>query len=284
MTNSLVYTREALVDAIRNVGIGEGDVVSLQVSLGRLGIPAGVAPEYETLSNFVIDAFLEVMGATGTLVVPTYTYSIGRGDVFEVETTPSAIGAFPEVFRKRRNAVRSRDPMLSSSGIGPASQAVLRSISRSCYGEGCTFHRLREANAKICTLGIGLYWATFRHHIEEMAGVPFRFVKTFRGVVREKGEESTEEWRYFAAPYVPNCEPNGLPLEQRARADGLVAISSVGRGEIMAIDAREYFRFGLDELKKNPWLTAKGPPAPPEVIFRDEPQWNEAQIESSSGR
>lgn len=267
------YTRDDLLRAIESVGIRAGDTVSLQVSLGRLGMPLGVERNYAALSNFTIDAFLEALGSEGTLVVPTYTYSIGRGTVFEVETTPSSIGEFPEVFRCRRGVVRSRDPMMSSAALGPKSTEILRNISRSCYGEGSSFHRLRDADAKICTLGISLYWATFRHHIEEAANVPFRFSKQFTGVIREQGVDALETWSYFAAPLVECCQPNGIPLERRAREAGLVGVAPVGRSEIMVIGAREYFEFGFGELQKNPWLTAKGPPAAPGVIFKDEPQW-----------
>ena len=252
------YTKTELIDAIGRTGIGAGDTVSLQVSLGRLGLPEG-ASNYADASNLVIDAFLEVLGPTGTLIVPTYSYSIGRGEVFDVETTPSSIGEFTELFRARPGAIRSRDPMLSSAGIGPLAEEVLRRISNSCYGKGSTFHRLRDVRAKICTLGISLYWATFRHHIEEIADVPFRFKKRFIGWVREKGVMREETWTYFAAPLVENCEPMGLPLEKKARAAGLVAVEPVGRGELMCIGAREFFDFGCDELRKDPWLTAKGP-------------------------
>lgn len=275
------YTRDDLLQAIAGAGIRTGDTVSLQVSLGRLGLPFGVERNYAALSNFAIDAFLEVLGREGTLIVPTYTYSVGRGTVFEVETTPSSIGEFPEVFRRRPGVVRSRDPMMSSAGIGPKSSDVLRNISYSCYGEGSAFHQLRNVDAKICTLGISLYWATFRHHIEEIARVPFRFPKQFTGLVRERGIDAQETWSYFAAPLVECCEPVGLPLERRAREAGLVRVTSVGRGEIMAIGAREYFDFGIKELRKNPWLTAKGPPAAPDIIFKDEPQWIAAHDKAS---
>jgi aminoglycoside 3-N-acetyltransferase len=267
------YTRDDLLRAIDGVGVRPGDTVSLQVSLGRLGLPSGVQRDYAALSNFVIDTVLEVLGPQGTLLVPTYTYSIGRGEVFEVETTPSSIGEFSEVFRRRKDVIRSRDPMMSSAATGPKAADLLRHLSRSCYGEGSAFHRLREVNAKICTLGISLYWATFRHHIEEAANVPFRFPKQFIGIVREHGTSTLETWSYFAAPMVECCQPNGLPLERRAREKGLVGIAQVGRGEIMAIDAEKYFEFGLAEMRANPWLTAKGPAAAAEVIFRDEPQW-----------
>jgi aminopeptidase-like protein/aminoglycoside N3'-acetyltransferase len=254
------YTREELVAAIRAVGVTAGDVVSLQVSLGRLGLPHDTPPHYVAISNLVVDAILGVIGPTGTLIVPTYTYSIGRGETYVVEETPSAIGDFTEIFRRRSGVVRSRDPMLSAAGIGPKAHEILRTISRSCYGTDSAFHRLREVDAKICTLGISLYWATFRHHIEEMANVPFRFRKAFHGAIREEGVAAEETWIYFAAPLQDCCAPVGLPLEQTMRAAGLVKVAPVGRGELMVINARAYFDHGLAELGKAPWLTAKGPP------------------------
>jgi aminoglycoside 3-N-acetyltransferase len=253
------YTRDDLLSAIRRAGIVAGDVVSLQVSLGRLGMPEGTTTMHG-ISSLVFSAFFEVLGDRGTLIVPTYTYSIGRGEPFEVENTPSSIGEFTEIFRRLPDVIRSRDPMLSSAGIGPKAGRILRDISRSCYGEGSTFAHIREVNAKICTLGIGLHWATFRHHIEEAAGVPFRFKKKFVGLIREGGVESWESWIYFASHLQEICEPNGVPLEKKAREAGLVNVERVGRGELMCIDAQTYFEYGLCELRNNPWLTAKGPP------------------------
>jgi aminoglycoside N3'-acetyltransferase len=52
------YTQAELIQAIRNVGIQEGDVVSLQVSLGRLGYMRE-GRDIKNLSQLVIEAFLQ---------------------------------------------------------------------------------------------------------------------------------------------------------------------------------------------------------------------------------
>jgi aminoglycoside 3-N-acetyltransferase len=253
------YSRDQLASSIREVGIQAGDTVSLQVSLGRLGMPDGPS-NYEGIADLVIDTFFDVLGPAGTLVVPAYTYSLGRGLVFDVESTPSAIGQFPDIFRRRKDVLRSRDPMLSTAAKGPGAADIVRNLPQSCYGVGSVFERLRRFNAKICTLGIGLHWATFRHHIEEMAGVPFRFCKPFRGVVREQGVDSEEVWMYFAAPRgVEACLPDGRRLEKILRSLGVLRIAKIGRSEVMAIGAREYFDYGLERLREDNWLTAKGP-------------------------
>lgn len=241
--------------------------MSLQVSIGRLG-PSEEIATFPELAGLVADAFLDVVGGSGTLIVPTYTYSIGRGETYEVEATPSAIGEFTELFRKRPNTLRSRDPMLSNSGIGPRAEAILRDISRSCCGEGSVFHNLRKQSAKICTLGLGLYYATFVQHIEEMSSVPFRFHKSFRGIVVERGARSEETWTYYAAPYLDNCAPDPLALEKLARGAGIVRTAEVGRGQLLCADANTYFDFGSSEFKRDPWLTAKGPPCGKELMLQ----------------
>ena len=261
------YTRASLAEAIRAVGIGDGDTVSLQVSIGRLGLPEGLS-SYPEIAALVVDVFRAVIGEAGTLIVPTYTYSIGRGEIFEVETTPSAIGEFTEFFRTRPNTIRSRDPMLSNAGAGPKAETILRDISHSCCGIGSAFDNLRKHRAKICTLGLGLYYATFLQHIEEMSSVPFRLHKNFTGVVVEHGTPSTETWTYFAAPYLDNCTPDPMAMERRARDAGSVRVAGVGRAQLMCVDADTYFDFGSSELKRNSWLTAKGPPCDPELVRR----------------
>lgn len=278
------YAREDLLKGIEAIGIHLGDVVSLQVSLGRLGLPQAVERNYSALSNFVIDAFLEVLGANGTLLVPTYTFSLAYAQVYEVESTPSWIGEFPEVFRSRTNSIRSRDPEMSWSAIGPDAQLILRNISNQCFGTGSVFDNLVKANGLICTLGLGMWWASFCHYIERMANVPFRFDKRFRGVVREHGREREEEWIRFVAPRVSNCEQNAIALEKKASERSLIRVAPIGRGEIHGVRAREYLAFGLGQLRENPWLTAKGPPAAPEIIFRNEPQWWTASSAVSRSR
>jgi aminopeptidase-like protein/aminoglycoside N3'-acetyltransferase len=259
MSSSWHYNKKMMVDTLYSIGIQKGDIISLQVSLGRLGF-VEEGKTIDVAAKVLIDAFLEVLSKKGTLLVPTYTYSIGKGEIFDVQNTPSAIGEFTEIFRNQPNVFRSADPMLSTAGIGPQAKELLTDLSHSCYGEGSLFHKLQLAGAKICTLGVSLYYATFRHHIEEFAKVPFRFKKLFTGFVKNRDLIRHEAWEYFAAILIDNCAPFGLPLEKLAHKAGLVKVASIGRGEIMIIEAQEYYEFGLKEFQKNPWLTAKGPP------------------------
>lgn len=252
------YNKNTLVNAFESVGIKEGDTVFSHVSLGRLGFPEEGRAEKDACS-VLYEAFREVLGPSGTLLVPTYTYSLGRQELFDLDKSPSTIGPFTEFFRCQSGVIRSREPMLAVSGIGPRALPLFNNLPKTCYGPDSLYDRMMKERVKICTVGLGLYWATFRHHIEEMANVPFRFNKLMTGRINDNGTIATENWIYNAAPLTTNCQPNGIPLENIAKERGIVSSSFVGLSSIICVDSQEYFSLGMQELKKNPWLTAKGP-------------------------
>ncbi len=175
---------------------------------------------------------------------------------------------FTEFFRNLPGVKRTREPMLATSGEGRGIDELFADLSPTCFGAGSLFDRLRSEKAKICALGIGLHWVTFRHHIEEMNRVPFRHPKVFRGKLLDNGRVTEEEWSYFAAPYLPNCAPNGAPLEVLIKAKNVSTHSPVGRSELIVVDAREYFDFSSEVLSKDPSFTAVGPPCDRETMLR----------------
>ena len=253
------YTKDDVVQSLQSSGVRDGDVIFAHVSLGRLGY-CDRGRSMADACAVLFEALREAVGQSGTVLVPTYTYSIGRGELFDLENTPSTVGEFTEFFRKQTGAIRSADPMLSVAGIGPHAEFLLTNLPRTCYGKGSVYDRLYDIGGHIVTIGLGLYWATYRHYIEEQSRVPFRFPKLFTGQILQEGEIRKETWTYFAAPLSKNCAPNGVPLEKRTRQAGLCQVSPLGRGEVCGIEAREYRDFAIGEFAREPWLTAEGPP------------------------
>ena len=60
--------------------------------------------------------------------------------------------------------------------------------------------------------------------------------------------------------FLTGTDENAVKIERAAKEKGLVNVADVGRAQIISVRARDYFQFGLDQLKLNPWFTAKGPP------------------------
>ncbi len=266
--------RAGLRAALEEVGVARGDTVMLHADLATLGL-AHAAPEPADAYRALLDAVHSVIGPDGTVVVPTYTFSFCRREDFDPEHTPTAGGpwspsaGFLEYFRALPGVQRSADPIHSVAALGPRAAELVADIPPTCFGEGSVFHRLVDARAKVCMLGLPLEEATVRHAFEESFGVPFRYRKLFTGRIIENGKPRKSGWVYSVRILADNGYPDGSRLEALAREEGVCRAAPLGKGELLAVDAREYRDLTLRALEDDPWFTARGPAADP-VALEDE--------------
>ena len=106
-------TRVEIVDGLRRLGLEAGDVLLVHSAMRTIGHIDGGA---ET----VVDAMLEVLGARGTLVVPTFTFKHeGEEDpIIDPENDPSEMGVITETVRLRPDALRSTAYRHSFAAVG----------------------------------------------------------------------------------------------------------------------------------------------------------------------
>jgi aminopeptidase-like protein/aminoglycoside N3'-acetyltransferase len=262
------FDRKELARALREVGIDLGDSVFFHVGLDAIGRPDGCSTVEQTCA-LLLEALREAVGPTGTILLPTYSFSFCRQEVFDLETTAADEGPwspfhpFLEFFRRQPGVVRSRDPILSVAALGPRAGALLSNLPETCFGPGSVHARLLEAGGKICAIGAPLEEMTFRHHVEEIARVPFRFKKLFTGVIRQGGVERKQGWVYNVRILADNGYPDGRRLEAKARATGVCRAAPLGRGEVLAVRCRDFFDLTWAELVKDRWFTARGPACDP---------------------
>ena len=265
------YGTADVVRALRAVGLERGETAFVQVGLDALGPMSGAASS-EDRAERLLEALSEVLGPEGTLLVPTYTFSFCRQEPFDPAETPTEGGPwspspdFLEFVRRRPGAVRSRDPIHSVAGFGPRAAGLLGNVAGTCFGPGSVFARLLEANARIVTLGVGLDEATFRHYVEEVVGVPFRFKKLFTGRIREDGEWKKAGWIYNVRILADAGFPDGHRLREAAERSGKAKVAGLGRGCVAAIDCRSLAAIAEELLRRDPWSTARGPAGDPVAL------------------
>jgi len=264
---ALLYTRDDVVSALRSLGISHSDIVFFSTSLGMLGIADGISTG-DGLNRLFYDCILEVLGASGTVLVPTYSYTFGRSRanelaLFDPGTTPAETGPFPEYFRKQPGVKRSLDPMVSVSGIGPACEGLMAGLPRTSYGAGCIFDRLTHTKAKCCNIGLGLNWTPFIHYADWLARVPFRHDKLFVGNMMIDNKPQKWNWVYAVRNLSESSRSNAHRLGKMAEERGIWKWVPLGRGRIYVAEYNDYFDFALANQKKDPWLTAMGPAADP---------------------
>ena len=265
------YAAPDLIAGLRSVGLRAGDLVYVQNCGENLGSAAGCETD-QAVARMMIEALREVIGPQGTLLVSTYTFSLCRGETYDPDETPAVAGvwssflAFMETFRRMPDVIRSEDPIFAVAGIGPRAAEILENPANSCLGVDSVHDRLRRAGGKICMIGIGLFESTFRHHCEEMAGVPWRFKKLFTGSIRSHGKLRKVGRVYNVRMLATNGDPAGEALEALARSRGLCRAAFVGRGEVVSVDSQAYFDLAMQEFRRDPWFSARGPAGDPAAI------------------
>jgi aminoglycoside 3-N-acetyltransferase len=207
-----------------------------------------------------VDALLTVLGASGTLLVPTYSYTYTKpGEVYDREHTPSDVGAFTEHFRSLRGVRRSHDPIFSVAALGPRSEDLLDGLPHDCFGGDCVYARLTRVGAKLCNIGVGFRYATCIHHVEQVLGVPYRFPKYFTGMTRTGDREREETWLYnVRALEDPAGEPDLRRLEAEAKSRGLVGVAGVGIGQVTCIGLPDLYALCSECVRRDPWFMARG--------------------------
>jgi aminopeptidase-like protein/aminoglycoside N3'-acetyltransferase len=260
-----------VADGLRTLGVGPGDVLYVQVCRAAFegrddGLDAGAR------ARSLYDAIRGVVGESGTILAPAFTFSFCRQEPFDVESTPTVSGPWndftelAELVRSLPGSVRSADPIFSTAGAGPEAQQLLSGLPRNCLGPDCVHDRLRRAGGKICILGVGLYEAIYRHHVESVERVPWRYDKLFTGQVREGGAARQEGWIYNVRIRAGNGDPAGEALEALARDKSICRSAPVGAGELLVTDAAAFHELASAALRRDPWFTAKGPPGDPVAI------------------
>jgi aminoglycoside 3-N-acetyltransferase len=235
--------------AFQQAGLGTGDLVLVHSSLRKLGPVEGGA-------DTVLDALLEVIGHTGTLALPTHTFSVvtARQPVFHQSLTPSNVGTLSNVFRKRSGVVRGLHPTHSVAAMGPLAEKLVEGHEKETTpcSANSPYVRLRDWNGKVLIIGEGLQCCTLFHACEELAGMTqvcspyllelFSFTETNEVKSAPTRRHIINTWDQF-----PTLEPHLV-------ANGALNISSIGDCALRLLDARRACEWLVPELQKNPSL------------------------------
>lgn len=225
-----------LAEDLQRAGIGAGDNLIVHSSLKSVG-PVEDGPAT------VIDAILEVLGPTGNLMVPTFTYSMPMWSVepFEIDTTPGRVGTIPEAVRHHPRAVRSFHPTHSVAVIGPEAHAITAGhIKATPIGEGSPFARMYERAAKILMLGTFQDTDSSLHYCEVASGVEYVHVPFTPGQNFELAWyiDAAGCVEYTEVREVPGCSRGFRSVEPPLRRAGILHDVRIGEAasQLLALE------------------------------------------------
>ncbi|OPY88946.1 MAG: SPBc2 prophage-derived aminoglycoside N(3')-acetyltransferase-like protein YokD [Smithella sp. PtaU1.Bin162] len=157
-----------LLKDFEKLGIKKGSRVFIHSSFKSLGLSKDISPED------VVGILKKVVGPSGTIGMPTFTYSFSEDKRFNRENSPSATGILTEAFRKSEGVFRSISPSHSVAfwGCGAEYFAHLR-YGITPYNIRSPFGKLYEHDFTIVMLGCGLMPNSTLHAIEDWADLPY---------------------------------------------------------------------------------------------------------------
>ena len=208
----------------------------------------------------VVNALMSVLGKSGTLMVPTFTYSFeelsfATEEPFDPEKTKSRVGAITEAVRHFPGAVRSFHPTHSVAAVGKLADKLTRDhLATSPFGFDNPFHRLSEAGGYVLLLGVGHTANSLVHVAEVFAGVPYLNV-TFtpgrefeRAIIVRNGKKVLGLEIYES----PGCSRGFGAAEEVLESAGLIKWGKIGDADTQLFNAKDALDCLIDHLKKYP--------------------------------
>ncbi len=210
----VLILKQDLLDALRQVGVRPGQCVMVHTSLRSFGYLCGGA-------QTVIEALIECVGETGTLMMPTQSWKNldpATGVHWEVSqsawpairahwpaydkalTPTNTMGAVAEMFRRWPGVLRSDHPARSVAAWGRHA-AFLTQNHDLCniFGDGSPIGRLYELDGYVLLLGVGYDKNTSLHLADARADYPGKHNVTEHSAVLENG---SRVWKAYDTLYV----------------------------------------------------------------------------------
>jgi len=148
-------TRDRVREDLAALGLAAGDTVYARVSMRSVGYAAEGPGE-------IVAAVLDIIGPTGTLVMPAWPSSdmtrADPPDPFDLLATPSGCGLLSETLRTFPAARRSLHPVASVAAVGQRAEELVAHHEEAAtpFGAGTPFGRLIGSPMKILLAGTHL--------------------------------------------------------------------------------------------------------------------------------
>ena len=208
-TTEVPATIDSLQVEFSTLGIRSGMVLLVHSSLSAMGWVSGGAVA-------VIIALQEILGETGTLVMPTHStdltepsqwknppvpeswWSVIRTTMpaYQPDLTPTrSMGIIAETFRKQKGVLRSAHPHHSFCGHGHQASQIINNHSLELgLGEGSPLARIYDLGGSVLLLGVGHDSNTSMHLAEYRATFPTKRIVQEGAPISKSG---SRQWATF---------------------------------------------------------------------------------------
>lgn len=255
--NTNIYYRD-FVSSLKKVGVRKGDVVFVHSDISVFGKLAVMDADILLLA--LVDSIKESVGESGTVIMPTFCYSFGNNEVFDVLKTKSKVGVLTEFFRKQPCTVRTIQPIYSVAIWGKRKKELFY-ISKDSFDDNSIFGKLHKLNGKYLMLGSSFASSfTFLHFIEQSFGVSYRFKKAFKGKINHNNNIYSDEFTCFVRYLEKKIITDLSKFEIHLHKNQLIKQVEIGFGSLLSAQTSDLYTEGMKMLEKDEYCFLKTAP------------------------
>lgn len=254
-----IVLKEDIVSALKEVGIKEGQSIMVHTSLSALGFVCGGA-------QIVIEALLECVGETGTIMMPTQSWKNldptcgvhweepeewwqtirDNWPAYDKDITPTnTMGAVAEMFRKWPGAMRSDHPARSVAAWGKHAEYLTSDHDLSnIFGENSPIGKLYDLDGYVLLIGVGYDKNTSIHLADVRAEYPGKHNCTEHSAIMENGKRV---WKAYETLFVDGEDFNDIGAAFEAECP--VRKAALGNGTIIFMKQRDIVDFAVNWIQ-----------------------------------
>jgi len=278
-----VADRRQLKQFLKQVGVTEGALVMAHTSVSGLKLTEGPGQGQAcsvpvSVAKQLVDDLLELVGETGTLVMPTHARYQSEDEYglhadpqrllkYDPEKTPCNVGLANELFWRRKGVQRSLHPYNMLAACGPLAAELLRDnlneLKPLPHGVHSGYYRFCQRGGLVVSIGVPLGPYLTLIHVAEEARDEDWSIKDFfeerRYVVRINGRDQTCVVRQHRLKYSMFC----LCMRKVRRdlvGEGILHEAAVGSVRVDWANACEVFEYFMSRNRNStypyfwPWL------------------------------
>jgi aminoglycoside 3-N-acetyltransferase len=269
-----VVQRGELRDFLREIGVVNGALTMAHTAVTNLRIEQ--AGKESTQGGFLataktlVDLFLELLGPSGTLAMPTNPQYIAddlnrsfaeRNALvlpYDPLRTPCTVGMANELFWRRKGTLRSLHPYNPLAVAGPLAEELLRDNLNDReplpHGHDSSYYRFCSQNGLVASVGVPLWRAiTVIHVAEEIRDAEWpigNFFERRRYAIRIAGKDEIHVVRQRNVAFGTMCICNRKVRRDLLR-EGILHEGKIGGAIVDWASARDVFEYFMERNRNS---------------------------------
>ncbi len=230
----------------KQLGLSPNDILFIASDVKKMALDSR-ANGFSFDASYFIECFQNTV-INGSLIIPAYTDYLKNGDAFDYEKSKPSTGALSNRVMKRKDFVRSLDPLHSVFAWGRNSADISKINSESTLGKGSIFDFLDKNKAKMICIDVDFQDSlTFVHYVEEKLNVNYRKPFHWKMKVKKDGEEIDRNCLFYTKKSWVLTDLDNF--QEDAILSGIVKELKIGNSTILLFDVEVLHHFIENYIK-----------------------------------